>query len=530
MRVRALLLALLLLAIVLPLPTHGDMGDCSGAPPIRLATGVTARTILPNGTHLYANPGERFRRTAMLRSGTALYIVGGPTCSDSMQWWQVLGVDGLRGWLPEGDAAAYRLEPWPVSIDVVKRSPSAVHVIRVKAEDGSGRIVTSIPVKPVPGSVRSVFPPSEWGPLEVALNTALAHCPFMLKRSDPVYASARGIDSVAADSGAMDVYPSPDGMQVLAVRHLWRSLAACSSEPLPMYGVDRLSLITAHADTTLLDIPANAPGPPYQDRFPYQRQETARTARSRIEGVWWSPDSQSVLLSIRYADFKDPATPVFTYKVSVFDLRSGTLTDLGDGRAPAWDAAGERVQWFRLIALRPGAPPDEILYTANPDGSDIRNIPLPTGIGFIPYENDRQAFVTWDGLGERAVGCVQDSGGVCTAVASFDLTERQLSPLVPVDPSLQVKGYRRVLWINGGVLLWLPADPNSSTLYVQDVAKGSLTPIHLKSEAGNRLTVLDARPFADGKSILVTLKDSANALRYVVVNGETGQVIPVSGL
>ncbi len=530
MQVRALLLALLLLAIVLPLPTHGDMGDCSGAPPIRLAIGVTARTVLPNGTPLYANPGERFRRTATLRSGTVLYIVGGPTCSDSMQWWQILGVDGLRGWLPEGDTTVYRLEPWPVSIDIVKRSPDAIHVIRVKAEDGSGRTVTSIPIQPVSGSVRNVFPPSEWGPLEAAFSTALAQCPLILKRSDPIYASAQRIDDVSADSGAMDVYPSPDGMQVLAVRHLWRSLAACTSEALPVYGIDRLSLITAHAESTLFDVPANASSPPYQDRFPYQKQETAQTARSRIEGVWWSPDGQRVLLSIRYADFNDPTAPVFTYKVAVYDLRRGTLTDLGDGRAPAWNATGERVQWFRLIALRPGAPPDEILYTANPDGSDLRDVPLPAGISFIPYESDGQPFVTWDAPGERVMGCVQDNGGVCTAVASFDLTERQLSPLLPVDPLLQAEGYRRVVWINSGALLWLPADPNSATLYVQDVAKGRITPIHLKPAASSRLSVLDAVPFADGKSILVTLRDGTDALHYVIVNAETGQIIPVSGL
>jgi hypothetical protein len=530
MQVRALLLALLLLAMVLPLPTHGDMGDCSGAPPIRLATGVTARTVLPNGTPLYASPGERFRRTTTLRRGAALYIVGGPICSDSMQWWQVLGADGLRGWLPEGDTTAYRLEPWPVSIDVVKRSPDAIHVVRVKAEDGSVRAVTSIPIKPVSGSVRRVFPPAEWGPLEAAFNMVLAHCPLMLTRSDAAYANAQGIDGVPADSGAMDVYPSPDGIQVLAVRHLWHSLVACTAEPLPVYGVDRVSLMTAHADTTLLDIPANASSPPYQDRFPYQKQETAHTARSRIEGVWWSPDGQRVLLSIRYTDFNDPTTPVFTYKVAVYDLRSGTLTDLGDGRAPAWDASGERVQWFRLIAFRPGVPPDEILYTANPDGSDLRDIPLPAGISFIAYESGNQPFVTWDAPGERVMGCVQDSGGVCTAVASFDLTERQLSPLRPVDPLLQVKGYRRVVWVNSDTLLWLPADPNSATLYVQDVAKGRITPIHLASGVGSRLSVLDAASFADGKSMLVTLRDSANALRYVIVNAETAQVIAVSGL
>ena len=528
MRVRALLLALLLLAIVLPLPTHGDIGDCSGAPPIRLAIGVTARTTLRSGTALYANPGERFRRTSTLRNGTALYVVGGPTCSDSMQWWRVQGIDGLKGWLPEGDEAMYQIEPWPVSLDVVRRTANLVSLIRVKAEDETARAVISFPVKPVDGSIRSVFPRSESGPFEAAFNTALSHCPLVLKQADPAYVGAQTIDSLPADTGALDVYPSPDGMQLLLVRHLWRSLVACTSEPLPIYGIDRLSLITGHADTVLLDIAANASSPMYLDHFPYQ--DTPRTARSRIEGVWWSPDSQRVLLSIRYTDFSSPGGPVFTYKVEVYDLRSGVLSDLGDGRAPTWDAAGTRIQWFRLIADRPGEQPEEILYTANPDGTDLRSIPLPGGIGFIPYYSSKQPLLAWNALGERVLGCVQDSGGTCTAVASFDLSERQLSPPMPIEASLQVKGYRRVTWINSGALLWFPAASDSATLYIQDVAKGNITPIHLKSVTGLRLNILDAVPFADGKSILVTLRDSGNASSYVIVNAETANVLAVKGM
>src|SRR5437763_2823900 len=109
MRFRALLLALLLIAIVLPLPTHGDSGDCGGAPPMRLAVGVTARISFQNknGVLLRENPGERFRRTEFVRNGGTVKVVGGPTCSDEMQWWQVRNVDDANGWLSEGDEVAY---------------------------------------------------------------------------------------------------------------------------------------------------------------------------------------------------------------------------------------------------------------------------------------------------------------------------------------------------------------------------------------------------------------------------------------
>ena len=146
----------------------------------------------------------------------------------------------------------------------------------------------------------------------------------------------------------MDIYPSPDGTRLLVVRHLWQSAPACSSDPAARYGLDRLSLIGQSGEIALLDVLANAPGPIYLDRFRYE--PPSQGARSRIEGVWWSPDNTKAALQIRYADLSNPALPVFTYKVMVYDLVSGTAADLGDGLHPSWDLTGERVQWFRRIS------------------------------------------------------------------------------------------------------------------------------------------------------------------------------------
>ncbi len=117
MRLRAALLVLLFISIVLPLPTHGDSGDCSGAPPTRLAVGRMARTtfISTSGTRLYENPGERSPRIATLGNGTTLNIIGGPTCAGSMRWWQVRTRTGVGGWISEGNADRYQLEPWPTT-------------------------------------------------------------------------------------------------------------------------------------------------------------------------------------------------------------------------------------------------------------------------------------------------------------------------------------------------------------------------------------------------------------------------------
>src|SRR5258706_7294797 len=192
MRLRAFLLALLLMAIVLPLPTHGDSGDCAGAAPIRLAVGVTARVSFQNryGVLLRENPGERFRRGDFVRNGSTVKVVGGPTCSDEMQWWQVRSADGANGWLSEGDEAAYQIEPWPTSLEIVRQVGTNFKLFRISASDGIARLVREFPYKAISGSIRDVFPAAEWKPLE----TSLARCPAKNPPSKPN-------TTIAADGG-----------------------------------------------------------------------------------------------------------------------------------------------------------------------------------------------------------------------------------------------------------------------------------------------------------------------------------------
>jgi len=53
----------------------------------------------------------------MLSDGAMVHVTGGPTCADISQWWHVTTVSGVDGWLDEGDASAYKLEPWPDVLD-----------------------------------------------------------------------------------------------------------------------------------------------------------------------------------------------------------------------------------------------------------------------------------------------------------------------------------------------------------------------------------------------------------------------------
>ena len=152
MHLRALSLVLLFIALILPLPTHGDGGDCSMALPPRLAVGIRARisSLTGSGLSLYANPGKRYREVVNLPDGAMVDVIGGPTCTDAVRWWQVRTVNGTSGWLPERDATRYWLEPWPISLDVVRRSDATgntvVHILVTIPDDGrqTGYLVIEI--------------------------------------------------------------------------------------------------------------------------------------------------------------------------------------------------------------------------------------------------------------------------------------------------------------------------------------------------------------------------------------------------
>jgi hypothetical protein len=120
MRLRVLSLALLFVALILPLPTHGDSGDCSMAVPTRLAVGVTARISVMGGSGitLRETPGTRYRPVVNLLDGAIINVINGPVCTDSARWWQIRVVNSKSGWLLEEYAAGYQLQP--NSMDVIR--------------------------------------------------------------------------------------------------------------------------------------------------------------------------------------------------------------------------------------------------------------------------------------------------------------------------------------------------------------------------------------------------------------------------
>ncbi len=91
--------------------------ECDGAPPTRLAQGMSAFVT-------YSAPGEA-RQSLRVRErpfgqevgtmpeGAQFSIIGGPVCVDTLVWWEVLTADGtLQGWSAEGqNSSNYFMAP-----------------------------------------------------------------------------------------------------------------------------------------------------------------------------------------------------------------------------------------------------------------------------------------------------------------------------------------------------------------------------------------------------------------------------------
>lgn len=108
--------------------------SCGVAPPARLIVGQQGRNTFGGGsTHLRDTP--RGNSIYILQEGEVFDVLQGPICREStsdgnLNWWQVrILSNGLVGWVPEGNASDYWIEPLPLQdqtqIAVTASIPSA---------------------------------------------------------------------------------------------------------------------------------------------------------------------------------------------------------------------------------------------------------------------------------------------------------------------------------------------------------------------------------------------------------------------
>lgn len=76
---------------------------CPAAPPQRLVVGEQAHVCTQfDRVLLRSGPGRSYDELHRYEPGSTLDVIGGPTCSDSWSWWEVIAPNGHTGWMTEG--------------------------------------------------------------------------------------------------------------------------------------------------------------------------------------------------------------------------------------------------------------------------------------------------------------------------------------------------------------------------------------------------------------------------------------------
>ncbi len=110
----AALTAVLIVILIAPAltPVARAQGECSNAPPPRLATGSTGMVTFTDGRPLNVRntAGLSGALLGQLPEGMTFTVLEGPTCSDGIYWWRV-SAGALTGWIAEGMEGDYFVAP-----------------------------------------------------------------------------------------------------------------------------------------------------------------------------------------------------------------------------------------------------------------------------------------------------------------------------------------------------------------------------------------------------------------------------------
>lgn len=87
--------------------------SCPGAPRTRLSEGMNARVTFTDGRPLNVRSGPGFSNEVItqLPEGEEFWIVSRPECADEVVWWKI-SLEGVEGWVAEGEGDDYYIEPW----------------------------------------------------------------------------------------------------------------------------------------------------------------------------------------------------------------------------------------------------------------------------------------------------------------------------------------------------------------------------------------------------------------------------------
>ena len=101
-------------------PTPSGSSQCPASPPQRVDLDMRARVTFTDGTSLRLRKDPIVNATNVLMQipeGTPFNIIGGPSCwedgSNFFTFWQIQLDNNQTGWVAEGNAIGYFIEPLP---------------------------------------------------------------------------------------------------------------------------------------------------------------------------------------------------------------------------------------------------------------------------------------------------------------------------------------------------------------------------------------------------------------------------------
>ncbi|MBI5959636.1 MAG: hypothetical protein HY866_12920 [Chloroflexi bacterium] len=511
----SIILIVLTAGVIGPLAPAHAQNACDGLVTPRLTSGGAARVISQYGLSMKnraATGAAGASELAVLPYGTTIALTEAYTCNFGYVWWPIRLADGTTGFIAEGDASNYYLEPYTVGQHYYARSSDGAQIVHyLILPDGSSELQNVFPITPASGTPSQLWQPVETAWLTKAFEAVKTGCPERLAGTGLENATNETVLTTALPPLDYDFYPSPDGSRMVLVRHQHLVLPRCTSTVPERIGMSTVSIVEANgAERVLFPFPQHGTVPGSQDH--YKPGEPTPWIVS-LDEVVWSPNGKYVAFVAAYQDLCQGAL-CYRYHMYISNLETGQLYVTGEGRHVGWSNGGETINYFRLITGDLNAQ-NPHLYTMKPDGTNRQEVWLPGGARYVSDSRAPYGF-PWNDGGTRVL--VGNAG--IAEVMLFTLSDRSFTPPVGV-PDLTPLANRLMVGLIGGekTLLWATIRGEFLT---QSVSSGQWT--KLTSEvASTGVAPRHVTPFPLVNRALIEMVDGS----AYVLDLDADQLIPV---
>lgn len=501
---RKLILFLFLAAFYKPVGAQTD--PCAGLVTPRLLVGATGRIMVDDGIGLVLRdaPSTTSQVIVTLREGAIFTALELPTCADGLVWLRVRLADGREGYLAEGGADRYYVEPYEVGIHLFQEEGELLKHYFVNSQ-GTAQWYPALPLLPRSGLGADLWQSPEAALANQVLQDRRANCATILPPELPP-----DVNGLMFQDNQRQFFSSPDGEKILTFRDYTISIPDCANQKTEQFGTSYVSLLDSNGEQVIFPYSQHSDPPstpfcqPPNVLFPEQR--------TFVDEVVWSPDGTYVAMVVRY--LRDSQNfPCAFYHIFLVNVQTLELSYLDTGRRLSWTDSGRRLLYARVERTDPNDLGIERLFSVRPDGSDRIEIPLLPDLTLLPSALDVQhTTLPWDAAGEGLLVCV---GRVytCNEVRTFFPMTQNVSPVLttPVQMGTDLSA---VFYVAGNTgLVWLSSDGRVLIQLFEESVQ----------EVNVGLPIFEIQPLPSGIGVLLRSEEG----RYFYYDVATGTVTEV---